>query len=98
MSEEITVKVGHKFYPTVLDQRGVQRFKENSLLRYLVDKKIIDLNRVCMDYQCGNFDQVHYAEFMMMIGYSVCGFCDLKEFHDMEVINPLWEEKTKHGK
>ena len=90
---EIIVKVGGVEYPTVIDKHGVQRFVENSLFCHLVDSGQVDLNRLGIDYQHDKFSQREYAEFTMMLGYSVDGFAELSSFHDMEIENPLWEEK-----
>lgn len=90
--DEIIVRVGGKEYQTFIDDKGVQRFKANSVLDYLSNFGIIDLNAICLDYHEGKFSKIDYAEFNMMLGYSVCGFCDLNEFEDMEIYNPLWEK------
>lgn len=91
----IKVKVGDKFYDTVLIN-DVQRFVENPdhfLVKQLKENGgQFDLNDMAIQFQSGKFSQVDYAEMNMAIGYSVSGFCDLHNFHDMKIINPLWDD------
>jgi hypothetical protein len=92
----IYVRVGGRRYKTIIDAHGVQRFKENGLLRHLVDTKVIDLNKLAVTYMMGKpFSRRHYAEFMMSIGYSVCGFAELSNFQGMAIENPLWAKESK---
>jgi tRNA/tmRNA/rRNA uracil-C5-methylase (TrmA/RlmC/RlmD family) len=89
----MTVKVGEIEYSTVIDEHGTQRFVKNKLLCHLVDSGQVDLNRLSIDYQHEKFSQREYAEFNMMLGYSVSGFSELSSFDDLEIENPLWESK-----
>jgi hypothetical protein len=95
MDNMIKVKVNNKEYDTHIDHKGVQRFIENSVICYLVANHIVDLNKLCIAYQEGKFSQKDYAEFNMMLGYSVCGFADLPSFEDYKIENPLWEKENK---
>jgi len=92
-SKPIMVKVEGKKYETRIDLRGVQRFKENSVINFLVDKEIIDLNKLAIAFQEKEFTKRDFAEFNMMLGYSVCGFAELSFFEDYEIDNPLWNKK-----
>ena len=94
----IQVQVGKKKYPTFLDGKSVQRFIKNSVIEHLFNENKLDLNQLAREYHNGKFSQVDYAEFNMMIGYSVAGFADLSSFQDMQIRNPLWEEKPKRKK
>ncbi len=89
--DEIIVKVGEKEYSTIIDERGVQRFKKNSCLEFLQEKGFIDLNNLAIAFCEGSFDQRDYLEFNMMLGYSVCGIAEFECFEDMEIENPVWE-------
>jgi hypothetical protein len=51
----------------------------------------LDLNKLALDYHRGKFTKEDYGEIMMMLGYSVSGFCDLNAFQDWEIENPLWK-------
>ncbi len=92
----IVVKVGGKEYETIIDDNGVQRFRENTALRALVnasrDAGGVSLNELAVMYARGGITQRDYAEFNMMLGYSVCGFADLSPFEDMRIENPLHPE------
>lgn len=91
----IMVKVGGKEYPTYIDTEGVQRFFENSVISHLFETGRLDLNAIAVDFNQGKFTKLDYAEFNMMLGYSVSGWCELHNFQDMAVYNPLWETKGK---
>lgn len=89
----ITVKVGGVEYETVISSSGVQRFRKNEVIDFLFNSGKLDLNQLVYDYHAKRFSQRDYAELYMMLGYSVCGFCDVSSFGDMEIENPLWEGK-----
>ena len=91
----IKVKVGGKDYDTSIDPDGVQRFKANGAVNWLLHFAKSDgcaLNDMAMAFCEGKFTQSDFAEFYMSLGYSVCGFCELSFFEglEMEVVNPLW--------
>jgi hypothetical protein len=88
----IKVKVGGVEYDTIIDHNNVQCFKCNSVIDYLLMTQRLNLNQLAMDYQMKKFSQRDYAEFNMMLGYSVSGFRELSSFEDMEIENPLWEK------
>ena|SRR3989344_2408868 len=86
----IIVKVGNKPYETVIDDKGVQRFKVNKLFRHLNDVMRVDLNKLSIYYQRGLFTQEEYLHFYMGLGYSVSGLSGLSFFEDLGIDNPLW--------
>jgi hypothetical protein len=94
--DHIKVKVGGISYDTVITTDGVQRFVENSAVRWLIDK-YRPLNDLNCDFQCypGKISKRDYLEFNMMLGYSVCGLAELSEFERMKIVNPVWEEEAK---
>lgn len=92
LPKAIIVKVGRKKYKTFLDEHGVQRFQQNSVLRFLVDEQIIDLTKLFVAFVENQFSKKDYAEFMMMLGYSVSGFSTLTPFEKMKIDNPNWED------
>ncbi len=105
----IKVKVDGVEYDTIIDKDNVQRFRQNEVVRFIVGTGAgqISLNQLAIDYQRGAnppFSERAFAEFNMMLGYSVCGFADLSFFENMEIENPLWEddcspkEETKSAK
>lgn len=86
----LRVCVGGIVYPAEI-VRGTLRFRENAVVRMLVDRGLIDLNQV-MIYG-SRLPRRDLAEFWMMLGYSVDGFCDI--FTDLEVITPDWQRDGK---
>jgi hypothetical protein len=65
--------VRHPIQPMVTDAHGVIRFKENAIVRYLLDNGGIDLNKIALLPFSGE-DREQFAQ---LIGYSVSGFGDL---------------------
>ena len=57
----------------VLAKDGVVRFKDNAVVRWLVDNKKISLNELVQQ----TFPVEDQEEFWQMLGYSVSGFGDL---------------------
>jgi len=92
-NDEIIVYLDDRPYLTrIID--NIQRFVEyeNHFLIEQEKKYGENANDTCIRYHRKEFSQRDYAEYNMSIGYSVCGFCDLSNFHDMIFINPLWGE------
>lgn len=76
----------HPMQPVVTDDHGVQRFKENRIVRFILDQGGVDLNQIgAMD-----FPQEDQEQFAQLIGYSLCGFEELSYVSDKEV-------KRAHG-
>lgn len=63
----------HPIQPLVPDSSGVLRFKENAIVRYLLDNGKIDLN----DLARLEFHQEDREQFAQLIGYSLSGYGDL---------------------
>ncbi|MFA5937456.1 MAG: hypothetical protein WC822_06300 [Candidatus Paceibacterota bacterium] len=55
------------------DDYGTIRFRENKIVRYLLDAGGLDLNKLAIV----PFTKVDWAQFYQLIGYSVSGYCDL---------------------
>lgn len=64
--------------PLVLDERGVLRFRGNSIVRYLLDNGGVDLNHLA----CVEFPQEDREQFAQLIGYSLSGFGELSYVSD----------------
>ena len=52
--------------PIITDEHGVTRFKENAIVRYLLDRGGINLN----DLAILSFSQDDQEQFAQLIGYS----------------------------
>lgn len=66
----------HPMQPVVIAGDGCARFKENKIVRDLLDmasKHGMDLNQICIK----GYDPDDYAQLMELIGYSVSGYGDL---------------------
>jgi len=92
--DKITILVNGNPYETYIDEHGVQRFPMNTVIGYLFNVGILDLNKLAVDYHNGKFHKDDYMKLNMDLGYSVCGFADLSSFEDYEIINPLWSEEN----
>ena len=60
----------HPIQPLEKDKHGTIRFKENKIVRYLLDNGGIDLNRLAVL----DFDNNDREQFSQLIGYSLSGF------------------------
>jgi hypothetical protein len=92
IGDRISVRFGPLSHQTIIDTDGVQRFEGNGVLQYLRRTGSLDLNALAAAYRSGAFSRRDYAEFNMMLGYSVDGFRSLPEFQDLDIENPLWED------
>jgi len=91
---------------TVIDEKGVQRFHQNDIVRHLVDTNVVDLNKLYIEVLTQKLDELDYIEFYMGLGYSVSGFYECfgpgSSWEDngkrpLEIINPLWmDPETVH--
>jgi hypothetical protein len=66
------MKKRHPIQP-LEDVKGVTRFKENSIVRFLLDNGGYDMNSLCMK----GFDKEDWIQFAQLIGYSLSGWGDL---------------------
>lgn len=65
--------MNHPIQPLALDEHGVLRFKQNAIVRYLLDHGGIDMNALAVL----PFENVDREQFAQLIGYSLGGFGDL---------------------
>ncbi len=63
----------HPNQPVVIDRNGDARFKENAIVRMLLDHGGFDMNKLALM----RFDQEDREQFAQLIGYSVSGFSEL---------------------
>jgi hypothetical protein len=70
----------HPIQPLYKDKNGTIRFKENKIVRYLLDvateKGVCDLNRLA----CMSFDKEERQQFAQLIGYSLSGYSELSSY------------------
>lgn len=72
----------HPIQPLEKDAEGILRFKENKIVRYLLDHGSIDLNKIA-DLACaGKFSVDDQRQFAQLIGYSLSGYAELSYVDD----------------
>ena len=70
------MKLKHPVQPVYVDKDEVLRFKENRIVRYMLDaltEKGIGLNQLCLM----NFSVEDWSQLNQLIGYSVSGFSEI---------------------
>jgi len=76
------VKDPQPIQPVIKDEDGIPRFRENAIVRYLLDlarkHKIADLNSLA-DLP---FSQDDREQFMQLIGYTITGYHELSFVSD----------------
>jgi len=83
----------HPIQPLVIDEQGVTRFKENKIVRFLLDAGPFDLNKLAlMPFSAEDFSQL-----AMLIGYSLSGLGDLS-YVSNETLDRAWALADKNGK
>lgn len=69
-------KFKHPMQPLGFDPHGVVRFKQNAVVRFLLDNsENIDMNKIVMR----GFPQEDLEQFYQLIGYSFSGYCELSQ-------------------
>jgi hypothetical protein len=68
----------HPMQPLVRDADGVVRFKQNAIVRFLLDAGPFDLNQIAL-MPFSDEDREHFAQ---LIGYSLDGFGELSYVSD----------------
>lgn len=65
----------HPIQNTCMDERGVLRFQENKIVRFLLDQYKPNLNDLYIRFAESHPED--YEQLMQLIGYSLSGFGDL---------------------
>lgn len=69
----------HPMQPMVVDESQTVRFKENTIIRWLVDQGHLDLNQIASM----EFPQEDRVQLAQLIGYSLKGFHELSFVPDV---------------
>lgn len=96
----------HPVQPIGFDKEGVIRFKDNKIVRHLLDLlgrggHKFDLNDLGVEMIEGRWTKEDYTQLMQLIGYSVSGAGDLSRFSRSvqgqadEEARRLWEASQK---
>lgn len=84
----------HPIQPLIMDKNNVLRFKENVIVRYILDNGGIDLNHIVQQ----EFPKEDLEQFYQLIGYSLDGFADLdattNEVYDKAL--RVWKSKKEN--
>jgi hypothetical protein len=88
----IIVKIEGREFKTYLDENGTQRFKQNSVIDFLIGSQSINLNTIAIEFHNGKFSIEDLLEFYTQSGYSVSGLMSLSYFENLLIENPLWDE------
>lgn len=70
--------VRHADQPLEHDPEGVERFKGNKIVRFLLDAGPFDLNQLSLM----PFAREDWVQFAQLIGYSACGWGELSYVTD----------------
>lgn len=105
--DKINVKIGDRTFETIIDKRGVQRFKENTVISAFYKASTeayndwmrtgregsapFNLNTLAKEYHAGKHTLDDMLTFYTSFGYSVDGFADVSFFEGLEIRNPVWE-------
>lgn len=72
----------HPMQPVYLDEAGRPRFRENKIVKFLLDAGPFDMNKLA----CMPFSKADREQFAQLIGYSTSGFGELSYVSDKAVI------------
>ena len=79
MSKKLTTepdKLKHPIQPLYKDKNGTIRFKENAIVRFLLDTGGSDMNKLA----CMKFSDDDRTQFAQLTGYSLSGFGELSNY------------------
>lgn len=82
--------------PIVEDEHGVCRFKQNAIVRFLLDEGPFDMNKLAM---LPGISQAERNQFAQLIGYSVSGYGDLSyaDPESVEKADNIVNERIRKG-
>lgn len=72
----------HPTQPLAADNGGIVRFKENQIVRKLLDRSREGLKTDLNDIACMEFSQEDRQQFAQLIGYSLSGYGELPYVDD----------------
>lgn len=72
----------HPIQPIYLDEQRTLRFKQNSIVRFLLDRGGFDLNFIAQT----DFPREDRVQFAQLIGYSLDGFGELSYVNDYDYL------------
>lgn len=85
----------HPTQPLAPDESGIVRFKENAIVRRLLDRSREGLKTDLNDIACMEFSQEDRQQFAQLIGYSLSGYGELSYVDDVSYM--VAEEVSRAG-
>ncbi len=85
----------HPFQPLAPDDCGALRFKENAIVRWLVDQTPGGMNTIAAHFEFSREDRVQLAQ---LIGYSHAGFSELGYVREEDVTGALNQDQFDRGR
>ena len=79
--------------PLYFDEHEVIRFKENKIVRHLLDAGNIDLNQLGITFAEKRYKK-DWEQFYQLIGYSVYGYSELNKVSDKQW-SRVWKKLKK---
>ncbi len=83
----------HPIQPFYKDEHGTLRFKENKIVRFLLDAGPYDMNKIALML----FDNEDREQFAQLIGYSWTGATELSYVSDRVVEKSMEKYKRKNS-
>jgi hypothetical protein len=78
-SSVVAADISFPLQPIEVDRHGVTRFVPNLIVQWLLDAGPFDMNQIA---RLPGISAAHHEQLAQLIGYSVCGFCDLSYVSD----------------
>ncbi len=72
----------HPMQDIITDEQNVIRFRQNDIIRYLIDNGSFDLNKICILCNEKGFSNEDQEQLAQLIGYSISGYSDLSYVSD----------------
>lgn len=66
----------HPIQPLYVDPSGILRFKQNAIVNFLLEAGPYDMNKLALM----PFSDEDRCQFAQLIGYSLCGYCELTRY------------------
>jgi len=85
--DEIFKKESHHDHKIIEDDNGTLRWESNDSIKYLFDKRLIDLNEIAVHFSDKNSEV--YRKLNRDLGYSLSGYWELFYW---EINNPIVDQ------
>ena len=76
---------------------GVVRFVENRIVRDVLERSTLDLNRISIGAGDGKYSDSEVEQFWQLIGYSLSGYCDCQNTIRTSTRKRVWKKIMAWG-